>query len=358
VTVNAGSAVKQLTWYYRHPFAQAIERANAGMPVAGMTSNTVPWEILRAAGYFPLVLNPATGPAPFADRFMEQGVFGSRIRGIFDGLASGAWPFLKMVVIPRTSEQEHKLFLYLRELARQEIATGLPELYLYNLLHTRSAEAEEYGLARTREFRTYLQANDLARAVKESNQAYRAIRSLLALREGPEPRLSGTDALALIGAMYFMDRTEYAQLSGEAACELSLRPCLRGPRVLIKGSPLHHTGLHHAIESHGAVVVAEDDWWGSRCIPKEIPLESDLVRAIFETYYFEAPSPREVSNAWFLSASANVDAVVFYLPPEDDVLGWDYPRLRQALDERGTPSLLVREDASEELQDFIRKLDT
>jgi hypothetical protein len=351
------TAIEQLTWHYEHPFAQAIERASVEMPVAGMTSNTVPWELLRAAGYFPLILNPAIGPAPFADRFMEEGVFGARMRGIFDGIASCAWPFLKMVVIPRTSEQEHKLFLYLRELARQKIATGLPELYLFNLLHTRSPEAEQYGLQRTREFSTYLQANDLARAVEESNQAYRGIRSLLEFRESPEPRLSGTEALALIGAMYFMDRAEYAQLSGEAACELSVRAPLRGPRVLIKGSPLHHTGLHRAIESHGAVVVAEDDWWGSRCITKEIPPDGDLVRAIFETYYFEAPSPREVCDGWFVSASENVDGVVFHLAPEDDVLGWDYPRLRQALNECGTPSLLVREHGSEELQDFIRKLD-
>ena len=104
------SAVQQLIWHYEHPFAQAIER----LPVAGVTSNTVPWELLRAAGYFPLMLNPVPlnpppGPAPFADRFMEDGVFSSRIRGIFDGIASGAWPFLKLVVIPRTSEQEHKL---------------------------------------------------------------------------------------------------------------------------------------------------------------------------------------------------------------------------------------------------------
>jgi benzoyl-CoA reductase/2-hydroxyglutaryl-CoA dehydratase subunit BcrC/BadD/HgdB len=363
--VAVKTAAGQLTWHYEHPFGQAIEKSASGIPVAGMTCNTVPWELLRAAGYFPLILNPSRGPVPFADRFMETGVFGARVRGIFDGIASGAWPFLKLVVIPRTSEQEHKLFLYLREVARQKLSTGMPEVYLYNLLHTRSAETWQYGLDRTEEFRNYLRADDLACAVEESNEAYRAIRTLLDLRQGPHPRLGGTEALALIGAMYFMDRGQYAQLADEAAAELSSREPLRGPRILIEGSPLHHTGLHRAIESHGAVVVAEDDWWGSRAIAKEIPERDDVVRTIFETYYREAPSPREHSDAWFLSASANVDGVVFYLPPEDDVLGWDYPRLRQDLDRRGTPHLLVREDASEELspechqriQDFVRKLD-
>ena len=338
MAIKARSAVEQLTWHYEHPFAQAIEIARKGTPVAGMTSNTVPWELLRAAGYFPIMLNPASGPSRFADRFMEDGVFSARIRGIFDGIASGAWPFLKLVVVPRTSEQEHKLFLYLHEVARQGFATGLPGLYLYNLLHARSSEAELYGLERTHEFRNYLEyragrsiaAADLAGAVEESNRAAQAIRALLDLRHAAEPRLSGTEALALIGAMYFMDRAEYAQLAHDAAAEVSRRAPLRGARILIKGSPLHHTGLHRAIESCGAVVVAEDDWWASRAVTRQINGQSDIMRGIFERYYLEAPSPRvfprETADAWFLTAAPGVNGVVFYLPPEDDVLGWDYPR--------------------------------
>jgi benzoyl-CoA reductase/2-hydroxyglutaryl-CoA dehydratase subunit BcrC/BadD/HgdB len=324
------------------------------------------------------MLNPGGGPFPVADRFMEEGVFGARMRGIFDGVASGAWPFLKIVVIPRTSEQEHKLFLYLREMARQGLSTAPTDLYLYNLLHARSPEAEKYGLERTHALIGHLENHagrsiepaDLARAIDESNQACHAIRRLLDLRECAEARLSGTEALALIGAAHFMDRAEFAPLAAEAAAELASRPPLRGARILIKGSPLHHTGLHRAVESHRAVVVAEDDWWGSRIVTKEIAAQGDMVRSIFETYYFEAPSPRvfprEAADEWFLTASGNVDAVVFYLPPEDDVLGWDYPGLRKTLDQRGIPSLLVREDASEELspecqrriEDFVQKLDT
>ena len=361
MTVHAPSAVGRLIWYYEHPFAQATDKAREGMPVVGITSNTVPWELLRAAGYFPVMLNPSSGPLPFASQFMEEGVFGSRIRGIFDGIASGAWPFLRMVVIPRTSEQEHKLFLYLNEVARQGYVTALPELYLYNLLYARSREAEIYGLQRTRELIKHLERqagrsiepSELARAVEESNRASRAIRRLLDLRQTEEPRLSGVEALALIGAVYFMDRAEYAELADEAQAELSLRPPLRGARILIKGSPLHHTGLHRTVESHRAVVVAEDDWWGSRVITKEIATTGDMVQSIFEMYYLNAPSPRvfprEAADEWFLATATNVDGVVFYLPPEDDVLGWDYPGLRKTLDQRGIPSLLVREDASEEV---------
>ena len=361
MTVKARSAVERLAWHYEHPLAQAMEKARNGTPIAGITSNTVPWELMRAAGYFPVMLNPSRGPVPVAEQFMEDGVFGARIRGIFDGIVSGAWPFLTMVVIPRTSEQEHKLYLYLREVARQGIATALPDLYLYNLLHARSTEAEQYGFERTQGLIKHLEHHagrsieqaDLARAVEESNLAFHAIRKLLGLRQCPQPRLSGTEGLPLIGAVHFMDRAEYARLAQEAVSECSDRAPKRGVRIMIKGSPLNHTGLHRAIESHRAVVVAEDDWWGSRSITKEIAAQGDMVRSIFETYYFDAPSPRvfprEVADEWFIATSANIDGVVFYLPPEDDVLGWDYPWLRKTLDQRGIPSLLVREDASDEL---------
>jgi benzoyl-CoA reductase/2-hydroxyglutaryl-CoA dehydratase subunit BcrC/BadD/HgdB len=322
------------------------------------------------------MLNPSPGPAPLASQFMEDRVFSARIRGIFDGILSGAWPFLKLVVIPRTSEQEHKLYLYLREMARQGWGNALPDLYLYNLLHARSPEAEMYGFDRTQELKQYLERladrsiepADLSCAVGESNRASQAIAGLRSLRAGPEPRLTGTEALPLIGAIYFMDRAEYARLALEATGELARRPPARGVRLVIEGSPLHHTGLHQALESHKAVVVAEDDWWGSRSIKKEIPEQGDLVHSIFQSYYCDAPSPRvfprEVRDEWFCAMAATVDGVVFYLPPEDDVLGWDYPRLRNALNQRGIPSFLVREDAAAELssechqriEDFVSNL--
>jgi benzoyl-CoA reductase/2-hydroxyglutaryl-CoA dehydratase subunit BcrC/BadD/HgdB len=344
--------------------------------VVGIISNTVPWELLRAAGMFPVMLNAPPGRAPLAARFMEDGVFSARIRGIVDGLASGAWPFLKQVVIPRTSEQEHKLYLYLREMARQGWGNALPNLYLYNLLHARSPEAETYGFDRTQELKNYLERSagrsiepaDLACAIDESNSASQAIARLLSLRAGPEPRLTGTEALPLIGAAYFMDRVGYAPLALDAAGEISRRPPARGVRLLIKGSPLHHTGLHRAIESHEAVVVAEDDWWGSRAFAEQIAASDDHIRSIFETYYRSVPSPRvfprELRDQWLFAAAAAVDGVLFYLPPEDDVLGWDHPRFRHSLEQHGIRTLLIREDAAEALssechqriEDFVSSL--
>jgi benzoyl-CoA reductase/2-hydroxyglutaryl-CoA dehydratase subunit BcrC/BadD/HgdB len=336
------------------------------LPLVGVTSNTVPWELVRAAGFHPVLLSPRRSRTPFADRYMED-VFSVRIKAIFDFLISPESASLSAVVIPRTSEQEHKLYLYLREVLRQGTERA-PQPILYALLHARSAEAQTYGLERTHDLKRTLERltgrciepAPLTAAIAEGNAARQAIRGLLQQREGIAPRLSGSEALALIGAWYLMDRTEYALLAQEAVREIQLRPPLEGPRILIKGSPLDSPEFCEAIEAHGANVVAEDDWWGSRAAGRDIDTTTEPIRAIFEKYYFDAPSPRvfpvEIADAWFQRKALEVDGVIFYLSPEDDVIGWDYPRLRAYLDERAIPHLTLRIESSNEIGAFIQKL--
>jgi len=348
IVTPPASAVRSLRQAYEARLEWALAQP---LPIAGVTSNTVPWELLRAAGLFPLLLSPPRGPTPHADPWMED-VFQARIRGIFNGLAGEEWPFLSLLVIPRTSEQEHKLFLYVRELARLEPQRALPRTLLYNLLHARSPEAWPYGLERTRELRMALPAfseEALRDAIVESNRAREGARALLRLRE--DGRLCGSEALPLLGAFYFMDRGEYATLALAAARELAERPRISGPRVLIKGCPLDHSDLHCAIEAHGAVVAGEDDWWGSRIAGQDVRQQGDPIEAVFEKYYLDAPGPRvfppSAADEWFAQTAAKVDGVVFYLPPEDDVFGWDFPRQRAVLELRGVPHLLIRDDASQ-----------
>jgi benzoyl-CoA reductase/2-hydroxyglutaryl-CoA dehydratase subunit BcrC/BadD/HgdB len=363
--------IERLTWHYENPAAGAMVAAAKGIPVVGITSNTVPWELIRAAGAFPCVINSGNESHPDIDDFMEEGVFEKRIRAIFGAAISGGLQHLGLLLIPRTSEQEYKLYLYLREVARQEPERRMPPVYLYDLLHTRSPESYSYGLERTLHLREKLEEltgkpinNDaLQQAIEESNAARSATRNLLLLRQ-PEPRVSGAEALALIGASFFLNKGEYARLAEEAAKIIERRKPLVGKKVLIEGASLNHRGLHQTLERHGSVVVAEDDWWGSRSAGEDIDEGSnDLLKVIFEKYYLDMPSPRlfpfEAADAWFQRASTDgIDGVVFYLPPEDCVAGWDYPRRRRYLEERGIPHLIVREDArsiSEECHKHIER---
>jgi 2-hydroxyglutaryl-CoA dehydratase D-component len=374
-------AIETLLWHYRNRSAEALAQHKAGVPVVGFTSNTVPWELIRSAGCFPVLLAPdlneLSGPTPLADAFMEP-VFESKIRTIFNGILSGRWNFLKLLIVPRTSEPEYKLYLYLREVERQKFSAAIPPLWLYDLLHTRTPLSRAYGLARTKDLAQRLKqigsisAKSLAAAIAESNHARMALRHLQNLRAAGAPRISGTDALAISGALYFMGRAAHAKLAETAWREIKSTKPLPGPRLLIKGTALHHPKLHQALESHGAVVTAEDDWWGARAVGPNIRSarsSSDSIRTIFENYFFHAPSPRvspaAAADRWFQkTVSRRIDGVVFYLPPDDDVYGWDYPRQHDFLVARGIPSLLIREDAGRglsaltvaQIQHFIQSI--
>jgi benzoyl-CoA reductase/2-hydroxyglutaryl-CoA dehydratase subunit BcrC/BadD/HgdB len=371
---NEEDPINRLKRHYQNPAAEAISVAGGGGTVVGITSNTVPWELIRAAGAFPCVINSGNANHPDIGDFMEESVFEERIRAIFGAAISGDLQHLSLLLIPRTSEQEYKLYLYLREVSRQNTTLRIPPLYLYDMLHTRSPESYSYGLERTLCLKDRLEEltgkriDDpaLLHAVKESNSARKSIHKLLHLRR-QEPRVDGAEAVALIGASFFLSRDEYARVSDNAAELIAARSPLGGKRLMIAGSSLNHPGLHRALERHGAVVVAEDDWWGSRAAGRDIADGSrDLLKAIFEKYYLDTPSPRvfpfETADAWFQEESTSgIDGVVFYLPPEDCVAGWDYPRRRHFLDEKGIPHLLVREDAksiSEEchagIENFVR----
>jgi len=331
--------------------------------VAGITSNTVPWEILRAARYSPRLLEQDAEPTPIADRFMED-VFDRRMRVIFDRLCSGAWTDLDKVVISRTSEQEHKLYLYLREAERLHYPEAIPELYFYNLLHSRSPEAYSYGLERTRQMVQDFEASDsaLSEAVAESNRARAVVRQLQ--RKRIDGCLEGSVALEWIRGFYTEDRTTFAVRVSSQLDMLRTPVAEDRPRILVKGTSLDHPELHRAVEDAGGYVVAEDDWRGSRAAGDcDIRMDLDPVTAIFEKYFYDEVSPRTQSpqarDAWFEREmnAGYVDGVLFYIPLEDDVVGWDYPRHVAMLEVRHVPGFVVRDTrSSASLTGFVRSL--
>jgi benzoyl-CoA reductase/2-hydroxyglutaryl-CoA dehydratase subunit BcrC/BadD/HgdB len=355
VTDTVTDPLAQLSYYYENPMSDALQASATGVPVVGITSNTVPWELIAAAGIYPVVIRSQEGATPFADEFMEPKVFQPRIRSIFDQIVSGRWPF-RAVIIPRTSEQEYKLFLYLREVSRQYPDKHLPPVYLYDLPHSRSKESRAHGLKVTFAFKEQLEVisgtsialDDMAKSIAESNAARSAVRSLIALR-CEAPRISGCLALSLIGPFWSIPRKKYGELARVAVANLRRRPALSAPRILVKGVSIDTLTLHSVLESFGAVVVSEDDWWGERSAGKDISTAGDPIAACFEKYYSDSPSPRTfprtVADSWFENrAREGIEGVVFYLPEDDYVYGWDYPKQKTFLDALGIPSLVIRDD--------------
>ena len=345
---------EQLKCHYDNRKETAQEQHLLGKKVIGYTSNTIPVELIEAADFFPVLISSDKVDLPFADKYLEP-VFDARIRGIFNSILAGEWASLDLIIIPRTSEPEHKLFLYLIEIIRKTDIQGIPPIYFYDLLHTQNEISENYSRSQTVLLKEKLETisgksitnEALKSAIENSNQVRRSIQNLVVLRK--EKKVSGVEAMTIIGASYFMERKNFVTLTNQFCQENTERiPSFERRRLLIKGYPSDNLALYKKLENDGNIIVAEDDWHGSRCGGNEISLEGDLLENVFQKYYANTPSPRlfpyKKTNEWFeKEALNNIDCVVFYLPPDDDIYGWDYPKQLTFLNEHNIPSILIRE---------------
>lgn len=318
---------------------------------------SVPVEIVRAAGLCPLIVRGASGPTRAADAHLEPDIFPSRLRRLVEDALTGGLAHAARIVIPRTSDADYKCFLYLREFVRRGVTTDLAPVVLFDLLQSRGADVPAYNVARTRALLDDLSsasgqtpsADDLRREITRANTARAAARRLLELRRAV-PRVAGGEVFPLLAAFWEMEPDRYATMASDAADRIATRPRLAGPRVLLTGAPMDAPTLHEAIESHGAVVVAEVGPWGSGAAGDDVRIDDDPVVALADKYRADAIGARTpVDSLRRLTASMldHVDAVVVSLPPDDAVFGWDYPALRDVLQARAIPHVCLRGDPHE-----------
>ena len=320
---------------------------------------SVPVEIVRAAGFRAVFARGTAGPTPTADRHLESGVFPRRLRQLVESVLTGRLSDAARIVIPRTSDTDYKCFLYLREFVRRGVTAAHPPVILFDLLQSRGDEVREYDTARTRALFDTLASvfgrrpsvHDLHREIARSNEARAAARRLLALRR-IVPHVTGTEVFPLLAAFWELEPERYVAAVNGAAAAFAKRPALRGPRVLLTGVPVDGPELHRAIESHGAVVVAEVGPWGSGAAGDDVRVDDDPIRAVADKYRADAVGARTPAASlrrWTERMLDDVDAVVVSLPPEDAVFGWDYPALRDTLQARGIPHVCLRGDQYEAL---------
>ena len=315
---------------------------------------SVPVEIVRAAGFRTVFARGASAPTPTADQHLEPRIFPGRLRQLIESALTGRLSDATRIVIPRTSDPDYKGFLYLREFVRRGVAPTLPPVILFDLLQSRGAEVRAYDAARTRALFDELASasgrrpsvEDLHLEIARANEARAAARRLLAFRR-IVPRVPGTELFPLLAAFWELEPERYVAAVNGAASAFGKSSALSGPRVLLAGAPVDGPEVHTAIESHGAVVVAEVGPWGSGAPGDDVRIDGDPFLALADKYRADAVGARMHAASLRHEIERqleDVDAVVVSLPPEDAVWGWDYPRLRDLLQARGVPHVCLRGD--------------
>jgi len=343
-------------------FRRSLERKDAVV----LSWPAVPIEIVRAAGLNPIVVRGGAAPTPIADAHLEPGIFPGRLRWLAEAALSGYLASAARIVFPRTSDPDYKCFLYFREFGRLGIATALPPISLFDLLQSGGPHVRGYNAARTRALLEELtrvsgrsfSLDDVQQEIARGNFARAAARRLIALRRGA-PRVTGAEVLPLLGAFWSLDPNVYATLAAAAADEISARPALTGPRILVAGAPVDSSVLHSMIEARGAIVVAEIGPWGTGVAGEDVSCTHDPITALADKYYADAIGPRTPIGRMrrlLEEILDGIDAVVVSLPPEDTVFGWDYPWLRDLLETRCIPHTCVSSADHERLDALMNTL--
>jgi hypothetical protein len=332
-----------------------LEAPRGQTGLVGVVGSAAPVELILAAGYLPVLVSAEPPhPTPRADPWMEPELRWEQ-RSIVDRALRGDFESFDLLIVTRSY---HEVYYYLKEIVRQGQGASVPPLAMYDLMQSQRPAVRPYGVNQTEQLRARLERlagrtisdDDLRAATRITNRRRRAIRDLLERRR--QGQVSGATAIRAIGAGYSMEPAAHAEALEAWMRDLEPEPGLAGrPRLLVVPSePLYHPVLHETLEAAGGLVVSEDDWWGARAAGHDIPEDAAPLAAIFEKYFADMPtlavSPRAPREAWLREQveRGDLDGVVFYLPPSDHLFGWYYPGLKEYLDARGMPSIVLRQD--------------
>ncbi len=365
--------------YDQRDRAAAAWRA-AGKKVVGELGCDVPDELILAAGMLPVrVYADPEKPLAETDQYLEY-AFDPVVRAQFEKIVDGTYyDQIDYLAISNSTDVIIRVFLYLRELHRQEPEKKVPPVEFIDWLFTRNRLHQVRNELTLDIFRKTVEEwagrqitdEEIEEAAKICNADRQALREMSKLRHGEEVRINGSEALVIIGSAFFMERGAHTELVKRVVEDAKAWPVLTGPRVYVTGSNQEDTQLYDLIEETGVVIVGEDHDWGDRYYDRDYNMDYAPIRAIVDRYMLREFSSKKAFVSQRVDAlnrlvdAAGAEAVIFYTNIYEEAASWDYPSQKKSLESRGIRTanfckmawpLQRNEGLKEQLQVFAEEL--
>jgi benzoyl-CoA reductase/2-hydroxyglutaryl-CoA dehydratase subunit BcrC/BadD/HgdB len=342
------SALAEARAVHADPHAVARTARAKGSRICGYIGSDVPEELILAAGFLPIRLRgDSTKPPDHGDRYghLAEPV----TRSLLARLVDGTYDYVDVLVIDRSIEAHAALFYNLRQVRLMLPEVRLPELHFFDLLHLPHLTTARYNRDRVRELADRLGVwgggalDDaiIGAEIERTNKHRALLAGLGAPRTEKPPRLSGTDALALIGCAMLMPRDDHASLVRRARAEAENASPIEGRRLFLTGSNHESTRLYQVLERDGFVVVGEDHDWGDRSYADPVDESTGWLDALTDRAMFGAPAAAKYGLAervGYIRSRVRETGAEFMLSLNrvgDDAARWEFPDLRVALIEDG-----------------------
>ncbi len=236
----------------------------------------------------------------------------------------------------------------------------------FNLMmpsHVDSELSRPYLRAELERFRNFLESNvgkitpqNLKASIRLFNRIREKVQEIYSRRSKSPALISGIDFARIVRAGYLMDRQRYLDLLDELLAGLPANAEESENRVpvYLAGNMIHSDSYFSLIEEAGAIVVQDDLCSGTRFLRLMVPEEMDPIDGLTSRYFasFLCPTQYRGAHAHIETLSREVEksgarGVIFLLYKYCESHFFDYPDLKQALESKGVPTLLLEvEDPS------------
>lgn len=277
----------------------------------------------------------------------------SLVRGALEESLAGRLEFIDGVVFPHTCDSIQRL----SDIWRLNVKEGFHlDLVLPVKLNTESARTymieviNKFKLEFEQKLGVTITEEKLKESVIICNNIRAAIQDLYQIRLQTPAKISGHDFHAVIKAGMVMDRREFLVAIRELIDNLEKLPTedRSDKRLVISGGLCNMPDIYPVIEKSGALVVMDDLCTGSRYYEGMIDSETDdLLTAIAHRYSNRNVCPAKHSgirsrgeNLVKIAKESRADGVLFIYLKFCDPHGFDYPYIKQMLEENDIPCLL------------------
>jgi benzoyl-CoA reductase subunit C len=335
---------------------QAIETEKAqGKKAIGWVCTYVPEEILYAADMEPVRIFGTEGETPLADAHMYSNLC-TFVRSALQMGLEGKYSFLDGYVTCNTCDHIRRLF----DVWSRYINTSF--IHIISLPHKITEASLKYFQSELVRLKEELEKttgkkitdDSLKHAIEVYNQSRILLQKLDDLRKREAPPISGAEALDVALAGMVIPKDRYNKMLKKLLQDLEGREGIDGNRlrIMVGGSELDHSEYIKVIEDLGAIVVAEDLCCGSRYIGDLVEIDGNPIEALAKRYLTKAQCPRmrppterharirEIIKAY------KVDGVIYQIIKFCNLIGEDYPILRNAIKDLDIPILVLNREYS------------
>jgi len=295
----------------------------SGRPVAGYFCQYAPPELVLAAGAMPLRLRAAGSRDSSSGDALMSGRVCTFVRHVAALAVEGEYDFLDAVINLNTCDHVRRaadVFAKKTSIPFQGFVS-VPRAPRESLFGYYLSELKKLLAGLEKQFGYKVNGETLRISIGTMNENRRRLAAIDKMRLEDKPRLTGAEALAVHTASQTLPPPVFQNIADRLIEKLETRPGLdtHAGRLVLAGAELDEPEYVEALESQGALVVADTLCFGARAAMDPIDeLAPDPLEAIARAYFFRPSCARMIGDfpaRWeYLKKTvreARADGVVF-----------------------------------------------